>query len=86
MKCKQNVQEKCPICLCDFEDNENVRRLPCMHLFHIACVDLNNGCITIRDVQYAELTLNRIQTISKTKLYQITKKKTFFYNKYFIKN
>lgn len=31
--------EKCTICLCEFEDNEDVRRLPCMHLFHIECVD-----------------------------------------------
>lgn len=31
--------EKCTICLCEFEDGEDVRRLPCMHLFHIVCVD-----------------------------------------------
>ncbi|XP_041356123.1 uncharacterized protein LOC121373517 [Gigantopelta aegis] len=31
--------EKCTICLCEFEDGEDVRRLPCMHLFHIECVD-----------------------------------------------
>ncbi|XP_071451097.1 uncharacterized protein [Hetaerina americana] len=31
--------EKCTICLSEFEDNESVRRLPCMHLFHIDCVD-----------------------------------------------
>ncbi len=31
--------DKCTICLCEFEDNEQVRRLPCMHLFHIDCVD-----------------------------------------------
>ncbi|KAL3216710.1 hypothetical protein MRX96_032856 [Rhipicephalus microplus] len=31
--------EKCTICLSEFEDNEEVRRLPCMHLFHIVCVD-----------------------------------------------
>ncbi|XP_076366065.1 uncharacterized protein LOC143254993 [Tachypleus tridentatus] len=31
--------EKCTICLSEFEDNEDVRRLPCMHLFHIVCVD-----------------------------------------------
>lgn len=32
-------QEKCTICLSEFEDGEDVRRLPCMHLFHIECVD-----------------------------------------------
>ncbi|ESP01849.1 hypothetical protein LOTGIDRAFT_138976, partial [Lottia gigantea] len=31
--------EKCTICLSEFEDGEDVRRLPCMHLFHIECVD-----------------------------------------------
>ena len=31
--------EKCTICLCEFEENEDVRRLPCMHLFHKGCVD-----------------------------------------------
>lgn len=31
--------EKCTICLSEFEENEDVRRLPCMHLFHIECVD-----------------------------------------------
>ncbi|XP_046741899.1 uncharacterized protein LOC124408764 isoform X2 [Diprion similis] len=31
--------EKCTICLSEFEDCESVRRLPCMHLFHVDCVD-----------------------------------------------
>lgn len=31
--------EKCTICLSDFEDTEDVRRLPCMHLFHVECID-----------------------------------------------
>ena len=31
--------EKCTICLCEFGEGEAVRRLPCMHLFHIECVD-----------------------------------------------
>ncbi|GFT70083.1 e3 ubiquitin-protein ligase Arkadia [Nephila pilipes] len=41
MKCNENEDnlEKCTICLCEFEDDEDVRRLPCMHLFHIECVD-----------------------------------------------
>lgn len=39
MKCDENGPEKCTICLSDFEDQEDVRRLPCMHLFHIECVD-----------------------------------------------
>ncbi|XP_054719013.1 E3 ubiquitin-protein ligase arkadia-C-like [Uloborus diversus] len=41
IKCNENDDnlEKCTICLCEFEDDEDVRRLPCMHLFHIECVD-----------------------------------------------
>jgi E3 ubiquitin-protein ligase Arkadia len=34
-----SVEEKCTICLCEYNQNEHVRRLPCMHLFHIECVD-----------------------------------------------
>ena len=40
--------DKCTICLCEFDDGEDVRRLPCMHLFHVSCVDqwlsLNKRC------------------------------------------
>ncbi|XP_076239186.1 uncharacterized protein LOC143182207 isoform X2 [Calliopsis andreniformis] len=36
---EEDVIEKCTICLSEFEDSESVRRLPCMHLFHINCVD-----------------------------------------------
>ncbi|XP_057338956.1 E3 ubiquitin-protein ligase arkadia isoform X1 [Microplitis mediator] len=35
----EDAMEKCTICLSEFEDFESVRRLPCMHLFHIDCVD-----------------------------------------------
>ncbi|XP_017763686.1 PREDICTED: E3 ubiquitin-protein ligase arkadia-A-like isoform X6 [Eufriesea mexicana] len=35
----EDAVEKCTICLSEFEDCESVRRLPCMHLFHIDCVD-----------------------------------------------
>ncbi|XP_043937930.1 E3 ubiquitin-protein ligase RNF165 isoform X2 [Protopterus annectens] len=34
-----DTDEKCTICLCMLEDGEDVRRLPCMHLFHQVCVD-----------------------------------------------
>ncbi len=33
------IEEKCTICLCEYEQYDHVRRLPCMHLFHIQCVD-----------------------------------------------
>ncbi|PWN25774.1 hypothetical protein BDZ90DRAFT_62584 [Jaminaea rosea] len=31
--------EECPICLSNFAEGEQVRLLPCSHLFHKACVD-----------------------------------------------
>lgn len=30
----------CSICLCEFEEKECVKRLPCKHLFHSDCIDL----------------------------------------------
>jgi hypothetical protein len=36
---EEDYDEKCTICLCEFEEEEDVRRLPCMHLFHVECVD-----------------------------------------------
>jgi len=36
---EDNSPDKCTICLSEFEEDEDVRRLPCMHLFHIECVD-----------------------------------------------
>lgn len=29
----------CPICICDFEDDDELRKLPCGHFFHKDCVD-----------------------------------------------
>jgi E3 ubiquitin-protein ligase Arkadia len=44
--------EKCTICLSEFEFSEDVRRLPCMHLFHLECVDtwllMNHRCPNCR--------------------------------------
>jgi hypothetical protein len=35
-----NVESDCcPICLCEYEEGENVRALPCKHVFHPDCVD-----------------------------------------------
>ncbi|XP_014210132.1 uncharacterized protein LOC106640572 [Copidosoma floridanum] len=62
---REDAIEKCTICLCEFEEEENVRRLPCMHLFHIECVDqwlCTNSCCPICRVDietrvYKELSL-----------------------------
>ncbi|XP_075985067.1 uncharacterized protein LOC142982437 isoform X2 [Anticarsia gemmatalis] len=35
----QHQDEKCTICLSIFEIDSDCRRLPCMHLFHMECVD-----------------------------------------------
>jgi len=39
----QNVppdgQTQCMVCLCDFSSGEEVRRLPCTHVFHASCID-----------------------------------------------
>uniref|UniRef100_A0A3B3T8X0 RING-type E3 ubiquitin transferase n=1 Tax=Paramormyrops kingsleyae TaxID=1676925 RepID=A0A3B3T8X0_9TELE len=36
---EEDTEEKCTICLSILEEGEDVRRLPCMHLFHQLCVD-----------------------------------------------
>ncbi|XP_058804281.1 uncharacterized protein LOC131671683 isoform X2 [Phymastichus coffea] len=46
----EDAIDKCTICLSEFEENEDVRRLPCMHLFHENCVDqwlCTNSCCPI---------------------------------------
>jgi Ring finger domain len=36
---EQEMELKCMVCQCEFEAKEELRRLPCAHYFHIACVD-----------------------------------------------
>lgn len=60
--------EKCTICLSEFEEEEDVRRLPCMHLFHIECVDqwlaTNKRCPICRVDIEAHLTKDYTATSS----------------------
>ena len=34
----ENEREKCVICYENFEDEEEVKSLPCIHLFHSDCI------------------------------------------------
>jgi len=34
-----NYQESCCVCMEDFQNNEKVRTLPCLHFFHTGCID-----------------------------------------------
>lgn len=38
-KDKDSEYDTCPICLVEFSENEQVKELPCQHLFHPPCVD-----------------------------------------------
>ncbi len=31
--------DTCAICLCDFEDGEQVKHLPCKHFYHVQCIE-----------------------------------------------
>ncbi|KJH45086.1 zinc finger, C3HC4 type [Dictyocaulus viviparus] len=35
----ENEQERCTVCLCEFETGEEVRNLRCTHIFHVNCID-----------------------------------------------
>merc|ERR1712154_276233 len=45
-------QTNCQICMEDFEEGDELRTLPCFHLFHAKCVDqwlkVNSICPTCR--------------------------------------
>lgn len=34
-----NVDNECVICMCEFLDGDDIRYLPCMHIYHMKCID-----------------------------------------------
>ena len=36
---KEGEEEKCPICQTDFDNGDDVKVLPCEHIYHPGCVD-----------------------------------------------
>lgn len=36
---REGEEEKCPICLTELETGEEIKRLPCKHIFHPTCID-----------------------------------------------
>ena len=60
---QRRESEECPICLEDFKEGEPVKRLPCGHLFHAACVkewivDVRGVCPLCRQGQKIEAMVN----------------------------
>lgn len=41
MKNNSNIKDKseCKICMCEYEENEEIKILPCIHSFHTHCID-----------------------------------------------
>ncbi|KAK0141967.1 E3 ubiquitin-protein ligase Arkadia [Merluccius polli] len=63
---EEDTEEKCTICLSILEEGEDVRRLPCMHLFHQLCVDqwllTNKKCPICRVDIEAQLSSEILQS------------------------
>ena len=34
-----DIQPYCSVCLCEFEENNNVRMSICHHIFHASCLE-----------------------------------------------
>ncbi|EFC44897.1 hypothetical protein NAEGRDRAFT_5673, partial [Naegleria gruberi] len=50
--CGEHCDQSCAVCICDFEECDELIRLPCGHVFHKDCVSTwlneHNTCPTCR--------------------------------------
>lgn len=60
---------QCPICRCEYSVGENMRRLPCLHIFHQECIDTwlseNLSCGLCRTPLTSELQISEEDIISE---------------------
>lgn len=66
-----NAEGSCAVCLCDFERDEWLRRLPCGHNFHRICIDkwLKRNKVCPLCLQDIEVLLPLANSISRKRLW-----------------
>lgn len=35
----RQLEQECPVCFAPYEEGEELRALPCLHVFHVECID-----------------------------------------------
>uniref|UniRef100_A0AC34QR67 RING-type domain-containing protein n=1 Tax=Panagrolaimus sp. JU765 TaxID=591449 RepID=A0AC34QR67_9BILA len=70
----ENEQERCTVCLVDFETGDDVRTLNCSHMFHIDCIDrwlvYNKKCPVCRvDMDKPGTFTTQLQLLNKISYY-----------------
>uniref|UniRef100_K3WHR7 RING-type domain-containing protein n=1 Tax=Globisporangium ultimum (strain ATCC 200006 / CBS 805.95 / DAOM BR144) TaxID=431595 RepID=K3WHR7_GLOUD len=67
-------EDLCPICLIEFEDDEDVRNLPCKHIFHVPCIDewfkRNTSCPMCKsnvDLAIVDINVQELNVASPTR-------------------
>ncbi|KAK9872691.1 hypothetical protein WA026_018825 [Henosepilachna vigintioctopunctata] len=46
----QSDQTSCVVCMCEFEDSQLLRVLPCFHEYHAECALINGSCIILQKI------------------------------------